>query len=144
MLKEFKEFAMRGNVVDMAVGVVIGTAFGNIVNSLVKDIIMPPIGKLTGNMDFKDHFIVLGKGHFNSLAEAQAAGAATINYGQFLNFVVTFLIVAFSMFMVVRVFLHHQKEEAAKPPPPAPPTKEEVLLTEIRDVLRDQRGIAKP
>lgn len=140
MLKEFKDFAMRGNVIDMAIGVIIGAAFGNIVNSLVKDIIMPPIGKIAGDVDFTNLFIVLGDKHFTTLKAAQEAGAATINYGQFINIVINFLIVSFSVFMMVKFFRRHQREEASKPPPPAPPTKEEILLTEIRDILRDQKN----
>jgi large conductance mechanosensitive channel len=102
VLKEFKEFAMRGNVVDLAVGVVIGAAFGKIVSSLVADIIMPPIGLVLGNLDFSSLFIDLSGKHFETLAAAKAAGAPTLNYGLFLNAVIDFLIVAFSIFIVVR------------------------------------------
>ena len=96
MLKEFKEFAMRGNVVDMAVGIIIGAAFGKIVTSMVNDVIMPPIGMMMGNVDFSDLFITLSSGHYDTLAAAQEAGAATINYGIFINTVLDFLIVAFA------------------------------------------------
>jgi large conductance mechanosensitive channel len=119
MLKEFREFAMKGNVVDLAVGVVIGTAFGKIVDSLVKDIIMPPIGKLLGGVDFSNLFVVLGGGGpFPSLKAAQDAGAATLNYGVFINAIINFLIIAFALFMVVKAMNRMKREEAAAPPPP--------------------------
>jgi large conductance mechanosensitive channel len=124
MLKEFKEFAMRGNVIDMAVGIIIGAAFGAIVKSLVDDVLMPPIGLLLGNVDFSDLYIVLkdgaAAGPYASLAEARKAGAVTINYGVFFNSVVSFLIVAFSVFLLVRS-INKLKREA---PPAAPATKE--------------------
>ena len=118
MLKEFKEFAMRGNVIDLAVGVVIGAAFGKIVSSLVDDILMPPIGRLVGNVDFSNLFVTLSAAHFDTLAEAKKAGAATLNYGLFLNNVVNFLIVAFAIFIVVQQVNRLTK----KPAPPAAPT----------------------
>jgi large conductance mechanosensitive channel len=133
MLKEFKEFAMRGNVVDLAVGVIIGAAFGTIVNSLVKDIIMPPIGLLLGGVDFSDLFINLSGQEYASLAEAQAAGAATINYGLFINALINFIIIAFAIFLFVKQINRMKKTE---PPPPAPPTEEVMLLRDIRDSLR--------
>jgi len=102
MLKEFKEFAMRGNVIDLAVGVIIGAAFGKIVTSLVNDIIMPPIGVLLGGVDFTEMFLNLSGGEYASLAAAKEAGAATINYGVFVNTVINFLIVAFAIFMVIK------------------------------------------
>ncbi len=120
MLKEFKEFAMRGNVVDMAVGIIIGAAFGKIVSSMVKDIIMPPIGKLMGNVDFSDLFINLSSGHYASLAEAQKAGAVTINYGIFVNSILDFIIVAFAIFLMVRTMNRLKKKEE-----PAPATTKE-------------------
>ncbi len=126
MLKEFKEFAMRGNVVDMAVGIIIGAAFGTIVKSLVSDVIMPPIGLLLGDIDFSNLFIILKEGAtagpYPSLADAQKAGAVTINYGLFVNTIISFLIVAFTVFLLVRSInkLKHQEEA----PPPAPATKE--------------------
>ena len=123
MLKEFKEFAMRGNVVDMAVGIIIGAAFGAIVQSLVADVIMPPIGLILGNVDFSNLFVVLKEGAaaapYSSLAEAQKAGAVTINYGKFLNAVVSFLIVAFAVFMLIRAINQLKRKEQA-----APTTKE--------------------
>ena len=126
MLKEFKEFAMRGNVVDMAVGIIIGAAFGTIVNSLVADVIMPPIGLLLGNIDFSNLFLVLKQGKvpgpYESLAAAKAAGAVSINYGFFINTVITFLIVAFAVFLLIGGINKMKKQEAA--PPPVPTTKE--------------------
>jgi large conductance mechanosensitive channel len=123
MLKEFKEFAMRGNVVDMAVGIIIGAAFGAIVQSLVADVIMPPIGLILGNVDFSNLFVVLKEGAaaapYASLAEAQKAGAVTINYGKFLNAVVSFVIVAFAVFMLIRAINQLKRKEQA-----APTTKE--------------------
>ncbi len=102
MFKEFKAFAMRGNVMDMAVGIIIGAAFGQIVNSFVQDILMPPIGRLTGGVNFSDLFVNLSAGHYDTLAAAKAAGAATVNYGVFLNTVINFLIVAFAVYLLVR------------------------------------------
>jgi large conductance mechanosensitive channel len=116
MLQEFKQFAMRGNVIDMAVGVVIGLAFGKIVTSLVNDIIMPPIGKLMGNVDFSNLFITLGGSDFASLAAAQKAGAATINYGVFINTVLDFLIVAFAIFLVIKGINKLKREQPASAP----------------------------
>ena len=126
MLKDFKEFAMRGNVLDMAVGIVIGAAFGGIVNSLVSDMIMPPIGLLLGNIDFSNLFLVLkaGKiaGPYASLAAAKAAGAVSINYGMFVNTIVSFVIVAFAVFLLIRGINKLRRQEEA--PPPVPTTKE--------------------
>jgi len=122
MLKEFKEFALRGNVVDMAVGIVIGAAFGKIVSSLVTDIVMPPIGVLMGNVDFSGLFINLSDQTYASLAQAKEAGAATINYGIFVNTVLDFVIVAFAIFMVIRMMNRMKREEV--PAPAVPTTKE--------------------
>jgi len=119
MLKEFKEFAMRGNVVDMAVGIIIGAAFGGIVTSFVNDVLMPPVGLLLGRVDFSNLFIVLRGDHFATLAQAKAAGATTLNYGIFLNAVVNFLIVAFAVFLLVR-----QVNKLRREPASAPTTKE--------------------
>jgi large conductance mechanosensitive channel len=136
VLQEFKEFAMRGNVVDMAVGIVIGAAFGKIVSSFVSDIIMPPIGLLMGNMDFSKLYLNLSGSEYASLAAAQEAGASTINYGLFLNAVVDFVIVAFAIFMVIRG-MNRLKRKAEEKPAAAPEVSKEVqLLTEIRDALR--------
>ena len=116
MLKEFKEFAVKGNVVDMAVGIIIGGAFGTIVKSLVSDILMPPIGLALGGVDFSELFLVLkGSGDFNTLAEAASAGAVTINYGLFLNNVISFVIVAFAVFLLVKSINRLKKQEAEKP-----------------------------
>jgi len=132
---EFKKFVMRGNVVDMAVGVVLGGAFGKIIMSLVNVVIMPPIGLLLANVDFTSLFVSLNGKVYASLAEAQAAGAPTLNYGVFLNTVINFLIVAFAVFMMVKVMSRIRKKEALAAPVPAVPTKQEVLLEEIRDLL---------
>jgi large conductance mechanosensitive channel len=143
VFKEFREFAVKGNVVDLAVGVIIGGAFGTIVTSLVSDVVMPPIGVLLGGVDFKDFFIVLKAaaqppfaGPYPTLAAAKAAGAVTLNYGLFLNAVINFLIVAWAIFILVKGINRLRREEAAAPPPPALPSREEVLLEEIRDLLK--------
>ena len=123
MLKEFKEFAMKGNMVDMAIGIIIGAAFGKIVSSLVADVLMPPIGKMMGGMDFSGLYINLSGGSYPSLAAAKAAGAATVNYGVFLNTVIDFVIVALVLFFLVKgMNAAKRKEAAAAPAPPA--TKE--------------------
>lgn len=139
MIKEFKEFAMRGNVVDLAVGVIIGAAFGKIVTSVVNDILMPPIGKLMGGVNFSDLFVNLdpSKGVFTSLKAAKDAGAAVIAYGSFTNTVIDFLIVAFCVFLLVKGINTLKRQPApAAPAPPPEPTKQEKLLAEIRDLLR--------
>ena len=129
MVSEFKDFAMRGNVVDMAVGIVIGGAFGKIVSSFVADVLMPPIGLLLGGVDFTDLKV--------QLAEKTAeAAAVTLNYGAFIQTIVDFLIIAFAIFMVVKAMNSLKQEEEAAPEAPPEPSKEEVLLTEIRDALR--------
>jgi large conductance mechanosensitive channel len=138
MFKEFKEFAMRGNVLDMAVGIIIGAAFGKIVSSLVNDVIMPPIGRLLGNVDFSNLFINLGAGEYASLAAAQEAGAATLNYGLFLNTVLNFVIVAFAIFLLIKAVNVAKRKEEAQPAPPPAPSGEEKLLTEIRDLLKSR------
>jgi large conductance mechanosensitive channel len=126
MFKEFKEFAMKGNVVDMAVGIIIGAAFGSIVKSLVADVIMPPIGLLLGNVDFSNLFIVIKQGAvagtFATVVEAQKAGAVTINYGMFINTIISFLIVAFAVFMIIKNLNALKRKEEA---PPAEPTTKE-------------------
>ena len=121
MLKEFKEFAMKGNVVDMAVGIIIGAAFGTIVTSLVNDVIMPPIGLLLGNVDFSNMFAVLKEGAkapgpYASVAAAKAAGATTINFGLFINTIISFLIVAFAIFLLIKAINQMKRKEAAPPP----------------------------
>ena len=129
-IKEFKEFAMRGNVIDLAVGVVIGAAFGKIVTSLVNDIIMPPIGYITGGIDFKNLKAVIKHGD-----PSKKIADVSINYGNFINTVLEFLIIAFCIFMVVKAINSLKKKEEAAPAPDPIPTKEEVLLTQIRDLL---------
>ncbi len=143
MLKEFKEFAVKGNMLDMAVGIIIGAAFGTIISSLVADVLMPPIGLALGGVDFADFFLTLKAGDpagpYATLAVAQEAGAVTLNWGMFINAVVSFLIVAFSVFLVVRGFnrLRREEEEApAEPEAPPEPSAEERLLAEIRDLLK--------
>lgn len=137
MLKDFKDFAMRGNVVDLAVGVIIGAAFGTIVTSLVNDVIMPPIGLLVGGVDFSNLFLTLKEGAkaagpYASLAEAKAAGAVTVNLGLFINALINFVIIAFAIFLLVRAINRlHKKEEAA-------PADDVVLLREIRDLLKSR------
>ncbi len=123
MLKEFKEFAMRGNVVDMAVGIIIGAAFGGIVKSLVADLIMPPIGLLLGGVDFSDIFVNLSGGEYASLAAAQEAGAATLNVGVFINTVLNFIIVAFAIFILIRA-INQMKRKEEPEPEPEPTTKD--------------------
>ena len=140
MLKEFREFAMRGNVVDMAVGIIIGAAFGKIVDSLVRDLIMPPIGLALGKVDFSNLFFVLKEGAaagpYLSVEAAQKAGAVTFNYGMFVNTIISFVIVAFAVFLLIR-FINRQRRQEEEKPPEAPPTPEEVvLLREIRDSLK--------
>ena len=134
-ISEFKEFAMKGNVMDMAVGVIIGGAFGKIVSSLVSDVLMPLIGKLTGGISFIDLFVNLGEGNYKTLAEAQEAGAAVLAYGQFIQNIIDFIIIAFCIFLMIKAMNKLKKEEPAAPEAPAGPTQEE-LLTEIRDLLK--------
>ena len=133
VVKEFKEFAMKGNVIDLAVGVVIGAAFGRIVASLVSDVMLPPLGLMTGGIDFSDKKLIIKHGDpVKKLADV------TINYGTFVNTLIQFIIVAFCIFLVVKAINSMKKKEAA-PAPEAAPTKEEVLLTEIRDLLAKGR-----
>lgn len=129
MMKEFKDFAMRGNVVDMAVGIVIGGAFGKIITSLVKDVIMPPIGVLLGGVDFEEMGYVVKEA-------TDAAEAVIVKYGAFLNTIIEFVIIAFAIFMVIKGLNNMKKKEEAAPAPPPAPSKEEVLLGEIRDLLK--------
>lgn len=136
MLQEFKKFIMRGNVLDLAVAVIIGAAFGAVVSSLVNDILMPPIGMLMGGVDFSNLFINLSGGTYATLAEAQDAGAAVIRYGVFLNTFINFLIVAFAIFMVVKSAASMQKKKEVAPAAPPAPSAEEKLLGEIRDLLK--------
>ncbi|HEV8621081.1 MAG TPA: large conductance mechanosensitive channel protein MscL [Nitrospiraceae bacterium] len=137
MLKEFREFAMKGNVLDMAIGVIIGGAFGKIVSSLVSDVLMPPIGLLMGKVDFSSLFLNLSGTPQPSLAAAKAAGTPTLNYGVFLQSVFDFIIIAFVIFMLVKQINRFKKEVPPAPPAPPPgPTNEEKLLMEIRDALK--------
>ncbi len=131
MMAEFKAFAMRGNVIDMAVGIVIGGAFGKIVSSFVADVIMPPIGLLMGRVNFTDLAITLQKAN-------GTVAAVTLNYGKFIQTLLDFTIVAFAIFMVVKGMNSLKKKEEAAPPAPAAPSKEEVLLSEIRDILQQK------
>jgi large conductance mechanosensitive channel len=141
MLREFREFAMRGNVLDMAVGIIIGAAFGTIVNSLVNDVIMPPVGLALGGVDFTNMFVVLrdgvkAAGPYASLADAKAAGAVTLNYGVFVNSIISFLIVAFAIFMLVKSANSLKQQQAEAPAAPPAPTADQKLLAEIRDLLK--------
>ena len=136
MLSEFKEFIQKGNVMDMAVGIIIGAAFTTIVKSLVDDVIMPVVGMFSGGVDFSNHFIVLSGGEFATLEAAKEAGAATLNYGVFANAVLNFLIVAFAVFIMVKNVNKMKKAEEEKPAEPAAPPRQEVLLEEIRDALK--------
>ena len=140
MLKEFKEFAMRGNVVDMAVGVIIGGAFGTIAKSLVADVLMPPIGLLLGGVDFSNLFVTLKDGAtagpYHALADAQAAGAVTVNYGVFLNSVISFLIVAFAVFLVIKAINQMKREKEA---PPAEPTTKECPFCQMTIPMKARR-----
>ncbi len=138
MLSEFKKFAMRGNVVDMAVGIIIGAAFGRIVSSMVNDVIMPPIGLLMGGLDFSNLFVNLSGTAYDSLAAAEEAGAPVIKYGLFVNNVLDFIIVAFAIFMVIRAMNKLKTQEEEKPAAPPEPSDEVKLLTEIRDSLKAQ------
>lgn len=141
-LKEFRDFAIKGNMIDLAIGVIIGAAFGAIVSSLVDDIFMPLIGLVIGGIDFSNLFIVLSNPNdvpVPSLAAANAAGVATLNIGLFINALVKFTIIAFVLFMVVKA-INAMKREAAKDPEPAAPSAQEVLLTEIRDAIKSQSG----
>lgn len=137
MFKDFKEFALKGNVMDMAVGIIIGGAFGKIIASLVKDVIMPVVGLFTGGFDVSQAYILLGEGNYESLAAAEEAGAATLKYGAFMMSVFDFVIIAFVIFMMIRWMNNLRKtEEAAEEAAPPPPPKDEVLLEEIRDLLK--------
>jgi large conductance mechanosensitive channel len=136
MMKEFKEFAVKGNAIDMAVGIIIGGAFGKIVSSLVKDVVMPPIGQVLGGVDFNNLFYALGGASFDTLAAAEEAGAAVIKYGTFFQTVVDFVIIAFVIFMMVRQMNKLRKKEEEAPAAPPEPSDEVKLLTEIRDSLK--------
>lgn len=136
--KEFKEFALKGNVMDMAVGVIIGGAFGKIVSSLVNDIIMPCVGVLTGGINFTDLKATLHEAVLDPTTQEVIKEAVELNYGMFIQNVVDFLIIAFSIFMALKVIVKFKKKEAEAPAPAPAPSKEEVLLTEIRDLLKNK------
>ena len=136
MLQEFKKFAMRGSVVDLAIGVIIGAAFGKIIDSMVNDIMMPIIGRVFGGLDFTNYFIGLTSASQATNYDAAKKAGATLGYGQFITVTVNFIIIAWILFLVIRGMNRLFQQEAAAPPPPAPPTKEEQLLTEIRDLLK--------
>ena len=138
MLKEFKAFVMRGNVLDLAVAVIIGAAFGKIITSFVKDVLMPPVGMALGGVNFGDLFKALDGKVYESLAAAQEAGAPVIAYGSFLQTVIDFILIALAIFMVVKAYNASQKKEEAAPAPPPAPSAEETLLGEIRDLLKSQ------
>ena len=144
MMKEFREFAMKGNVVDMAVGIIIGAAFGKIVDSLVKDLIMPPIGLVLGKVDFANMFVVMRPGTvpgpYLTVDAAQKAGAVTFNYGMFINNVVSFLIVAFAVFLLVRAINRMRRRQEEQPKEAPKPPEDVLLLREIRDALAGKTG----
>jgi large conductance mechanosensitive channel len=141
MWREFREFAMRGNVVDLAVGIILGAAFTTIVNSLVNDLIMPPLGLAIGGIDFSNFFVTLKGGSYPTLEAAKAAGAVTVNYGLFINAVIRFVIVAFAIFLLVKQINRMRWQEAKEAPiAPPMPAREEVLLAEIRDLLDTRLG----
>jgi len=139
MASEFKEFAVKGNVIDLAVGIIIGGAFGKIVSSVVNDVIMPPIGLLLGKVDFSNLFINLSGKEVASLADAKKAGLATLNYGLFLNTCIEFLIVAFAVFLLVKQINRLKKEAPAAPAAPPEPPADVKVLTEIRDLLASKK-----
>jgi large conductance mechanosensitive channel len=137
MLQEFKKFAMRGSVVDLAIGVIIGAAFGKIIDSMVNDVLMPIIGRLFGGLDFSNYFLGLTSAASQAPTyEAARKAGATLGYGQFITVTVNFVIIAFILFLVIKAMNRVFQQEAAAPPPPAPPSKEEQLLAEIRDLLK--------
>ncbi|MBX0291349.1 large conductance mechanosensitive channel protein MscL [Hymenobacter sp. HSC-4F20] len=137
-VSEFKEFISKGNVLDLAVGVIIGGAFGNITKSLTDDVLMPVLTLMTGGLDFKDWFLALDGSGYKTLEEAKKAGAATINYGLFLNAVITFLLMAFAIFWLVKIANNFKRPRQVVPVADPGPTKEQLLLTEIRDALRNR------
>ena len=141
MWREFRDFAVRGNVVDLAVGLILGAAFTTIVNSLVNDLLMPPIGLLLGGIDFSDFFITLKGGSFPTIAAAKAGGAVTLNYGLFVNAIIRFVIVAFAVFLLVKQ-INRLKLDLV--PAAAAPTKSEELLAEIRDLLKERSASPSP
>lgn len=140
MLQEFKTFIAKGNAIDLAVGVVIGAAFGKIVSSVVDDIIMPPIGLILGKVDFSQLFVSLDGKTYETLAAAQAAGAPTLNYGNFITVLIQFIIIAWAIFLLVKAINVLKAKETAPPTAPPEPSAEEKILLEIRDLLKKQAG----
>jgi large conductance mechanosensitive channel len=138
LIKEFKLFATKGNVVDMAVGIIVGAAFGKIVSSLVNDVLMPPLGKIIGNVNFTDLYFALDGNSYGSLTQAKNAGAPILAYGNFIQSIIDFVIVAFAIFMMIKVMNRIRKKEE-KPEVPPEPTSEEKLLGEIRDILKEKK-----
>lgn len=136
IIKEFKEFSIKGNMIDMAVGIIIGGAFGKIVASLVSDIIMPPLGMLLGKVNFTELFVTLDGSDFVSLAAAREVGAPVLAYGNFIQTFIDFLIIAFAIFMMIKGMNRMRKKQEAAPAPPPEPSAQEKLLTEIRDLLK--------
>jgi large conductance mechanosensitive channel len=136
VLKEFKAFAMRGNVMDMAIGIILGVAFGKIISSFVGDVLMPPLGLLLGGMNFSNLFVPLTGGTYETLAAAKEAGVPTLNYGVFIQTIIDFLIVAFAIFLVVKAMNAAKRKEEEKPAAPPAPSAQEKLLAEIRDLLK--------
>jgi len=139
IIQEFKQFTIKGNAIDLAIGIIIGVAFGKVVSSIVNDMIMPPISLLLGKVDFSGMFIDLSGKGYATLAEAKAAGAPVIAFGAFINTVIEFLIVAFVVFLMVKQINKMKKKEEAKPAEPPKPTKEQELLAEIRDLLKKNK-----
>lgn len=138
LIQDFKTFALKGNVIDLAVGIIIGGAFGKIVSSLVSDIIMPPIGLLIGGVKFENLKFVIKQAHTDAVS-GKMTEAVSINYGNFIEVALDFIIIAFSIFMLIKMISSLKKKQDAIPMPPPPPTKEEELLAEIRDLLKDQK-----
>lgn len=139
IFKEFRQFAIKGNVIDMAVGIIIGAAFGKIVTSLVNDVITPPLGKFIGNVNFTDLFVAMDGNSYESLTKAKAMGAPVFAYGNFIQSVLDFLIVAFAVFMLIKLINRMRRNEEKIPAPPIEPTAQEKLLTEIRDILQEKK-----
>jgi large conductance mechanosensitive channel len=140
LVSEFKEFAMKGNMVDLAVGVIIGAAFGKVITSLVNDLLMPPLGMITGGVDFSDKKVVLKSAVIDAAGKVVTPENA-IMYGKFINNIIDFLIVAFAIFMVIKLINRMKRTTPPPPAPPAPPTKEEALLTDIRDILKSKPAV---
>jgi large conductance mechanosensitive channel len=139
IIREFKQFAIKGNAIDLAIGIIIGVAFGKVVSSIVNDIIMPPISILLGKVDFSGMFLDLSGKGYATLAEARAAGAPVLAFGAFINTIIEFVIIAFVIFLIVKQMNKMKRKEEEKPSVPAKPTKEEEILSEIRDILKKKK-----